>query len=124
MEQKHEQSVNRAIKRISSAYNATEEVEAKKEHREPVLLPDFSAHSLRHTFCTRLCERETNLKVIQSIMGHKDIQTTMDIYAEATEEKKQETFEHLAATMDSLTFRILQKCFKYLLNKLLYQHKI
>ena len=29
-----------------------------------------------------------------------DIQTTMDIYAEATEEKKQETFEHLAATMD------------------------
>ena len=76
------------------------EVEAKKEHREPVLLPNFSAHSLRHTFCTRLCERETNLKVIQSIMGHKDIQTTMDIYAEATEEKKQETFEHLAATMD------------------------
>ena len=44
------QSVNRAIKGISSAYNATEEVEAKKEHREPVLLPDFSAHSLRHTF--------------------------------------------------------------------------
>ena len=42
----------------------------------------------RHTFCTRLCERETNLKIIQSIMGHKDIQTTMDIYAEATEEKK------------------------------------
>ena len=94
------QSVNRAIKRISSAYNATEKIEAKKEHREPVLLPDFSAHSLRHTFCTRLCERETNLKIIQSIMGHKDIQTTMDIYAEATEEKKQETFEHLAATMD------------------------
>ena len=61
---------------------------------------DASAHSLRHTFCTRLCERETNLKIIQSIMGHKDIQTTMDIYAEATEEKKQETFEHLAATMD------------------------
>ena len=25
-------------------------------------------------------------------MGHKDIQTTMDIYAEATEEKKQEIF--------------------------------
>ena len=100
MEQKHEQSVTRAIKRISSAYNATEEVEAKKEHREPVLVPDFSAHSLRHTFCTRLCERETNLNIIQSIMGHKDIQTAMDIYAEATEEKKQETFEHLAATMD------------------------
>ncbi|MEQ3168552.1 DUF6462 family protein [Mediterraneibacter gnavus] len=75
--------------------------EAKAVYKiDKVLLPNFSAHNLRHTFCTRLCERETNLKVIQSIMGHKDIQTTMDIYAEATEEKKQETFEHLAATMD------------------------
>lgn len=94
------QSVNRAIKRIIADYNASEEVEAKKRHREAVLLPDFSAHHLRHTFCTRLCEKETNLKVIQSVMGHKDIQTTMDIYAEATEEKKQESFERLAATLD------------------------
>lgn len=94
------QSVNRTIKRIDADYNANEVLNAKKEHREPVLLPDFSAHHLRHTFCTRLCENETNLKVIQAVMGHKDIQTTMDIYAEATEEKKQESFERLAATMD------------------------
>lgn len=93
-------AVNRTIKRIIADYNAGEEVGAKKQHREAVLLPDFSAHHLRHTFCTRLCEKETNLKVIQSVMGHKDIQTTMDIYAEATEEKKQESFERLAATLD------------------------
>ena len=80
--------MSRATKRIIADYNAGEEAEAKKQHREAVLLPDFSAHHLRHTFCTRLCEKETNLKVIQSVMGHKDIQTTMDIYAEATEEKK------------------------------------
>ena len=73
---------------------------SKKQHRNAVLLPDFSAHNLRHTFCTRLCEKETNLKVIQSVMGHKDIQTTMDIYAEATEQKKRESFERLAATLD------------------------
>lgn len=94
------QCVNRAIKRIIADYNAGEEVAAKKQRREAVLLPDFSAHHLRHTFCTRLCEKETNLKVIQSVMGHKDIQTTMDIYAEATEEKKQESFERLAAILD------------------------
>lgn len=94
------QSVNRAIKRIIADYNTEEAVQAKKEHREPILLPDFSAHHLRHTFCTRLCENETNLKIIQSIMGHRDIQTTMNIYAEATEEKKQETFERLSAKMD------------------------
>ena len=68
---------------------------AEKERREPVLLPDFSAHNLRHTFCTRLCENETNLKVIQSIMGHADISTTMNIYAEATDDKKQEIVANL-----------------------------
>uniref|UniRef100_UPI0022DFB212 site-specific integrase n=1 Tax=Gemmiger formicilis TaxID=745368 RepID=UPI0022DFB212 len=94
------QSVNRAIKRIIADYNEGEEIASKKQHRNAVLLPDFSAHNLRHTFCTRLCEKETNLKVIQSVIGHKDIQTTMDIYAEATEQKKQESFERLAATLD------------------------
>ena len=81
------QAVNGAIKRIVADYNAAEEVSAKRQRREAGLLPNFSAHHLRHTFCTRLCEQETNLKIIQSIMGHKDIKTTMDIYAEATEEK-------------------------------------
>lgn len=48
-----------------------------KEVREALLLPDFSAHNLRHTFCTRFCENETNLKVIQDIMGHADISTML-----------------------------------------------
>ena len=89
------QTVNRAIARISTSYNAEEELLAKREKREPVMLPHFSCHHLRHTFATRLCENETNLKVIQAVMGHKSIETTMDIYAEATDRKKQETFEHL-----------------------------
>lgn len=94
------QTVNHTIKRILNQYNADEVVRAKKERREPIILPDFSCHHLRHTFCTRLCEHETNLKAIQAIMGHKNIENTMDIYAEATEEKKQESFENLAANLD------------------------
>ena len=38
-------------------------------------------------------------------MGHRNIETTMDIYAEATEEKKQESFENLATKLD-----IFEKC--------------
>jgi integrase len=81
-------NINRAIDRICRDYNAEEAENAKKEHREPLLLPHFSVHNLRHTFCTRFCENETNLKVIQEIMGHADITTTMDIYNEATKEQK------------------------------------
>ena len=94
------QTVNRTIKRVANSYNAEEIIKAKKERRDPVILPDFSCHHLRHTFCTRLCENETNLKVIQSIMGHKNIETTLDVYAEATEKKKQESFENLAVKLD------------------------
>lgn len=94
------QTVNHTIKRISQNYNAQEILDAKREKRSPILLPDFSCHHLRHTFCTRLCENETNLKVIQSIMGHRSIETTMDIYAEATEKKKQESFEILASKLN------------------------
>lgn len=96
------QSVNKVIKRIISCYNSEEVVNAKKEGREPLMLPDFSCHHLRHTFATRLCEAESNLKVIQSVMGHKNFETTMDIYAEATDRKKQESFENLAAKLDNI----------------------
>ena len=89
------QTVNRAIKRISVAYNEAELEKAEKEKREPQLLPPFSCHNLRHTFCTRLCENETNLKIIQDIMGHRDISTTMEIYAEATKEAKAHSFANL-----------------------------
>ena len=84
-----------AIKRIYTAYNEREKERAKQEHREPILIRHFSVHNLRHTFCTRFCENETNIKVIQEIMGHSDISTTMNIYAEATESKKKESFENL-----------------------------
>ena len=47
------QTINRAIVRIYKAYNEEEEKNAKKEKREPVLIPHFSVHNLRHTFCTR-----------------------------------------------------------------------
>lgn len=91
-------NINRAIVRIRRDYNLKETEQAKKEKREPLLLPHFSVHNLRHTFCTRLCENTSDkntLKMIQEIMGHKDISTTLDIYTDLTRKKKQEAFEEL-----------------------------
>jgi len=91
----NQETINSKIKDIVSDYNAREEVNAKREHRDPLLIPRFSCHVTRHTFCTRLCENETNIKVIQTTMGHKDIKTTLDIYAEVSEQKKKEAFDGL-----------------------------
>ena len=96
----HQQGLNAAIRRISADYNHEEQIKAAKEKREPLILPHFSCHHLRHTFATRCCENETNLKVIQSVMGHANIETTMDIYAEATERKKQESMKKLSEKFD------------------------
>lgn len=85
-----DQNLNRMLKVIASKYNESETVQAKLEQREPVLLPSFSVHNLRHTFATRFCENETNIKVIQAVLGHADIATTMDVYAEATTKKIKE----------------------------------
>lgn len=87
--------INRAIERISRDYNQQEKHLASEEGRTVELLPHFSVHNLRHTFCTRFCENETNLKIIQEIMGHADISTTMDIYNEATKERKMASFANL-----------------------------
>lgn len=93
-------AVNRAIKRIVDAHNAEEEVLAKKAKREPVIIPRFSCHIFRHTFASRFCENETNIKVIQEVMGHADVSTTMNIYAEANREVTRESLEKLAKNMD------------------------
>lgn len=87
--------VNRALERIRKAYNKAETESAKNEHRKPNLIEHFSAHHLRHTFCVRLCEEETDLKLIQEIMGHADISTTMDVYNESNIQRKKERFAAL-----------------------------
>lgn len=88
-------TINRDIKHIYTACNEQEKIQAKKERRQPILIPHFSVHNLRHTFCTGFCENETDLKIIQEIMCHSDITTTMNIYNEATKERKQESFAML-----------------------------
>ena len=88
------------LHRIVDDYNLAESSAAREEKRKPVLLPRFGAHILRHTFCTRLCENESNIKVVQDVMGHRDVRTTMDVYNEATELKKQERFKEIDGKID------------------------
>lgn len=83
------------IQNIRVDYNNGETLRARAEGRDPLYLPKFSVHILRHTFCTRLCENEQNLKVIQEVMGHKNIRTTMDVYNEATAQTLQHSFSNL-----------------------------
>lgn len=85
-------SLNKTIRRIIRDCN--DEV-LMKEEDNPVLLPHFSCHSLRHTFTTRMCEAGVNVKVIQDTLGHADISTTLNIYADVPKELKKAEFASL-----------------------------
>lgn len=44
----------------------------------------FSAHVLRHTYATRAIERDVPPKVLQKLLGHSNLSTTMDRYVHVT----------------------------------------
>lgn len=83
----HQGTLNKALRRIIRDCNQ-EILDKAKDKDNVILLPNFSCHTLRHTFTTRLCESGINIKVIQSVLGHSDVSTTLDIYADVTKDLK------------------------------------
>ncbi len=57
--------INSYLKRLNVKYN---------------IAPNIHSHMLRHTFATRFIESGGSAKVLQKILGHKDISTTLNTY--------------------------------------------
>ena len=72
----HQGTLNRALKRIIRDAN----YDALQKDDGTVLLPKFSCHNLRTTFCTRLAENGVALKVAMKLMGHNDARVTTEVY--------------------------------------------
>ncbi len=84
------ENVATQIKQIVREYN--------QEHPDNPI-SEFTTHQLRHTFATQLCKNSDDLKAIQSILGHADISTTLNIYADATQDGINKSMEALEGVM-------------------------
>jgi site-specific recombinase XerD len=53
-------------------------------------LPDLHFHCLRHTAASIMLYNGVDIKTVQEILGHEDIQTTLDIYTHVLSEMMRE----------------------------------
>ena len=63
--------------------------------------PKYSMHCLRHTFATRCIEAGISMPVVQKLLGHKDIETTINIYTTIFDRYSNDEFGKLAAYMNT-----------------------
>ena len=61
-------------------------------------LGEYTLHSYRHTFATMLLESGVNPKIVQKMLGHADIETTLGTYSHVLTE----VYDGVADTMEGL----------------------
>lgn len=65
---------------------------------EKMDIDSFSMHNLRHTFATRCIEAGMRPKTLQKLLGHSNINLTMNLYVHVSEDeaaKEMAKFEDL-----------------------------
>jgi integrase len=63
-------------------------VEEERDDGSAVEVPKFRPYDLRHFFASYHIDKGTNLKKLQKMMGHNDIQTTLNVYGHLLEDDK------------------------------------
>lgn len=86
------------IKRLYSVTNRMNRLEMQKaqnENRIPYTFETITPHTLRHSFATRAFENGLAPKTVQELLGHSNMNITMDLYTHVTYETKKLEMEKM-----------------------------
>lgn len=72
----------------------------------------FCMHALRHTYATRAIERGVQPKVLQQLLGHASIKTTMDRYVHVTDESLANAVRLFQQTTPPVTKKGVERVYK------------
>jgi integrase len=62
-------------------------------------LPTVNIHSFRHLNASLLISQGTDVKTVQSVLGHSQASTTLDIYAAAFQEREAQALGAVASSL-------------------------
>lgn len=73
------------------------------------IAPKCSLHMLRHTYATRLIEAEVPPRIIQHLLGHEGIQTTLDTYTDVFKRCENKYRDKIEEFYDSFDISVVNK---------------
>lgn len=87
---------------IVKAFHLMSDAHNREMDDNNIPLPNFTPHTLRHTFCTRMAENGIDIKVLQEIMGHKTLAITMEVYNHVTESRCQKEVQRVESVLNAV----------------------
>ena len=84
----HYKKLNHRLDRISAAID--DEIKSKGSVNGLTSFPHVHSHMLRHTFATRMREAGADIKATADIMGHTEVELTLNTYTDASEDFKRQ----------------------------------
>lgn len=78
----------------------TIERQIQKKHPD---FPEITFHTLRHIFATRCIENGMQPQILKTILGHRKLATTMDLYAHVLDEEKTNAMQEVESKLDSVS---------------------